>query len=143
MVGPEKKQFELLTALQIVYEDASKNVSDLKTRQWNLTSFAYLGVAGVFALAHLHQAILVVLLSGFLFAMFSFGLHRCQNNLNDFRNCLTKTTLYFPEEVQNLLVSNDKHKMVPDEGSLIVGLIVAHAAACIVAIAQAFKVFEQ
>jgi hypothetical protein len=97
-IGPEK-------AVELLFNDSSKNISDLKSRQWNAANYGVLAIMAVAVFVAEHgsyrrmAAWIMVLI-----VLCHVGVTlRCSSNLRVFRDRLkTLVSCYFPAEFHEL-----------------------------------------
>jgi hypothetical protein len=97
-IAPEK-------AVELLFNDSSKNVSDLKSRQWNAANYGVLAIVAIAVFARentVYRSIAPWLM--FLVVACHLGVtFRCRTNLKKFRvRIKTLISCYFPEESHEL-----------------------------------------
>ncbi len=81
-------------ALELLFNDAAKTISDLKSREWQATTLAIAGIMGIVSYSHGGEThISPAWLLGFAAALTlccGVVIHRCMSNLKTFRGRLRK-----------------------------------------------------
>lgn len=126
----DEKQIKMDKAVELLFNDSSKNVSDLKSRQWTATNLSVLAIMAIAVFAHqekIQHPIIVTLLM-FLIVLCHVGVTiKCHRNLDTFRSRIkTLISCYFPEESHKLFEKGKKawvqgqefEDAVVDEGSI-------------------------
>ncbi len=89
-------------AVELLFNDSSKNVSDLKSRQWTAANFGVLAIMAIAIFDHketIHHEIVVTLLMFFIWLCHLWVTYKCHTNLDTFRTRIkTLVSCYFPEE---------------------------------------------
>jgi hypothetical protein len=129
-------RIEIDGAVQLIFNDACKNIADLKARQWQAATLSIAGIAGIATFSHgsekpcqLHPALtdlgqevltafIVLILVGYLFVMW-----RCYKNLEEFKSRL-KTIVKdkFPQDMSPQDKSPEEAKKrfyIVDEGTIV------------------------
>jgi len=119
-------RIKLDSAIQLIFSDASKTMSDLKSRQWQVTTLSVAGTVGIATFSHgynsekSHQALTAFI--GLILVGYFVVMWRCNRNLNIFRERLRRVKLgMFPPQAQELFDT-------VDEGSIVA---VAYGSACV------------
>jgi len=120
-------------AIQLVFNDASKTISDLKSREWQATNLAILGIVGIVTFSQNHSSTKSKLrLSGFIVSIvvaYFLLMWRCESNLDEFRARLKSIRDLFPAKAQDLFG-------IVDEGTIV------FIACALVAIASVFAILD-
>jgi hypothetical protein len=126
-MADREDRIHLDSAIQLIFSDASKTISDLKTRQWSATTLSVAGILGVDTIRHRSTTgtdpgmsqwsltgFMLLILVGHILVMW-----RCNRNLGVFRSRL-KTTVQdkFPLKV-HALFDKDFEGAVVDEGTIV------------------------
>jgi len=89
-------------AVELLFNDSSKNVSDLKTRQWNAANFGVLAIMAIAIFDHNasnHHKGIVTLIMLLIVVCHLFVTYKCHRNLDTFRTRIkTLISCYFSEE---------------------------------------------
>jgi hypothetical protein len=106
----------LKDAIQLIFNDASKTISDLKLRQWSATNLAILGIVGIATFSRdctskNSQCMLTLFVLG-IYAAHFFVMFRCESNLNKFRSRLRSIREMFPAKAYDLFG-------IVDEGTIV------------------------
>lgn len=126
------RKMDDLEVLKLVYADSSKNISDLKSRQWTATQ---LGAAAIVALAVLARSsdiakakfcqlpaqCVIVALIVLTLAFQLWVIHKCETNLNVFRGRIQRLAEIYHFECVKGLFNDDKESFESlrvDEGSI-------------------------
>jgi hypothetical protein len=116
-------------AIQLIFNDAAKNMSDLKSRQWSATTLAVAGIVGIATFSQRCDSVKSQLvLTGFTIFI-SVGyliiMWRCNTNLTKFRKKLNKLTDMIREMIPTM--EQDLFAIV-DEGRIVA---IAYCSVCI------------
>ena len=110
---------EMDKVVELLFNDSSKNVSDLKSRQWTATNLSVLAIMAIAVFAHkedINHPIIVTLLMFLIVACHVGVTLRCHTNLGTFRTRIkTLISRYFPEESHKLFEEGFGDAVV-DEG---------------------------
>jgi uncharacterized membrane protein len=98
-IGPEK-------AVELLFNDSSKNISDLKSRQWNAANYGVLAIMAVAIFDHNasnHHKEIVTLIMLVIVVCHFFVTYKCHRNLDTFRTRIkTLISSYFDAESHTL-----------------------------------------
>jgi hypothetical protein len=92
-------------AVELLFNDSSKNISDLKSRQWNAANYGVLAITAiaVFVAEHGSYRPIAPWIMGLIVLCHLGVTWRCSSNLNVFRDRLkTLVSCYFPAEFHEL-----------------------------------------
>jgi hypothetical protein len=92
-------------AVELLFNDSSKNISDLKSRQWNAANYGVLAIMAiaVFVTEHTSYRPMAPWIMGFVVVCHVGVTWRCSSNLKVFRDRIkTLVSCYFPAEFHEL-----------------------------------------
>jgi len=141
----DQKKISLDKAAVLLFNDSSKNVSDLKARQWTAANFGVLAIMAIAVFDHketIHHEIVVTVLMFFIWLCHLWVTYKCHRNLDIFRTRIKNlVSCYFIEESHELFEKGepnwqrakklrfprgkegqDFEDAVADEGSIELGL---------------------
>jgi hypothetical protein len=120
------ERFAPLKTAEMLFNDASKTISDLKSREWQATTLAVAGIVGLYSLNHpavgTNTKPSPCALIGFM-ALVTLAhlavIVRCTTNLNKFRNRLIEIVENkFDAGTANDLFKGNLEDAVVDEGTI-------------------------
>lgn len=111
---------------ELLFNDASKTISDLKSRQWQATTLAVAGIVGLYSLNHpavsngkKPSPCALILFMALVTLGHLFVIMRCNTNLSKFRQRLIEIVeKKFDAETTNDLFKGNLKDAVVDEGTI-------------------------
>ncbi len=115
----QDRPIQMAKAVELLFNDSSRNVADLKSRQWTATNLGVLTIMAIalFAREHTRYAAIATVLM-FLVAACQFWVtYKCHRNLDTFRTRIkTLIGCYFTEESHKLFEKGKAGWVPAEEG---------------------------
>ena len=113
------------TTIGLLFNDTSKNISDLKSREWNATTLGVAGIAGLASVCHTSGRacgtlthVLIIIFMGSVAIGHLVVMLRCRSNLRTFRGRLKRILEERLEIQAHALFDGDLAKLIVDEGTI-------------------------
>ena len=110
------KKVESDKAAELLFNDSSKNVSDLKSRQWNATNLSVLAIMAIAVFAHDHKDFSPRLTTILMFSIMVCHLwvtFKCHTNLRTFRERIRRLISCYFAETSHALFEKGKKEWGP------------------------------
>jgi hypothetical protein len=128
-------------AIQLIFNDAAKNMSDLKLRQWSATNLAVAGIVGIVTFSQRYDSLKSqCFLTGFIISIWAAHfaiMWRCHTNLATFRSKLVKLSDMIRETIPTM--ERDLFAIV-DEGTIVA---IAYISVCIAVVFAILDIWKQ
>ena len=119
----DKKIIPVDKAAEILFNDSTKNFSELKTRQWNATHLSVLALVGLATVAHGAKGNIqmwIIVLMVFVLGCHLEVIRKCESNLKVLRERIKDliTNQFSPEALQFFKGPDGVRSAVVDEGRI-------------------------
>jgi len=127
-----KDRIGLDSTFQLLFNDAAKTISDLKSREWSATTLAVTGIIGLDSLSHTNSAATfsggqsqkwLIVFMGLIVIGHGAVILKCTQNLNRFRARLTEIVEKRMDVQSHDLFKGDFKSAIVDEGTILLVMV--------------------
>jgi hypothetical protein len=126
-MADETDRVGIAGTIELLFNDAAKTISDLKSRQWSATTLAVAGIIGLDSLSHtsatrricgLRWDVLLVVFVVLVAVAHFLVMWRCNTNLDKFRRRLKRIVKERLDVKAHSLFDSDFEDAIVDEGTI-------------------------